>query len=318
MGRPVAHCVHCGHQVLAADLESGKAFRFTGGHLCTACALERPDCLSPEQKEFLCKMDEPSIPVAADDPKPTPAFRPRRGRIPLRWAPRSGPPRGLLTACVAAGLLFIAVAGIAAGGRPAPARPTPEPPRPFLARTETPFPKSRAETPTPPEPEPELPGAVERKFAPPPPPSSPAPPLPAPGWRSLFDGRSIEFLRSSSRSVWRVAEGALQPAHAGTHAAQTREEFSDGELRIRFEHSGASLAAFAIRQGGEGKYGVSIVGRAPGAGPHEILFTCRGDQVAASLDGVPLLVEATGRPRSGCLQFNAGGGSFRILSIDIR
>ena len=54
-------------------------------------------------------------------------------------------------------------------------------------------------------------------------------------------------------------------------------------------------------------------------GPHEILFTCKGDAVTATIDGRPLAVKP-GQARSGLIQFNCSPAEaeFRVLALDIR
>lgn len=147
-------------------------------------------------------------------------------------------------------------------------------------------------------------------------------PPPAPigrPWRPLFDGSTNACLRGSN-SGWTVDTGALTYVPGTNDAAQTREEISDGELRIRFEVKDAERLWFNLRQGAAAGYGVlfendlkSLEGK-----PHELIFTAKGEQVTATLDGKPHPVTVHGAGRSGCLQFNGKGRVIRILSLEMR
>lgn len=138
-------------------------------------------------------------------------------------------------------------------------------------------------------------------------------------WRPLFDGRSADCLRDTES--WRFEDGALVNVPGARDAAQTRHEFGDGELRIRFEPLGLDGLFFKARQSAEGGYSLffdkallkSLEGRV-----HEAVFTCRGDQVTATLDGRPMPLGEVKRTRSGCLQFMVQGKSLRITAIDVR
>lgn len=277
----MTHCVGCGRQVPDADLQRGRAFRFSRGLLCLSCSLRRPDCLSREQREFLHKLM-----------RPTPAPRPSTRRAAAR--PSSGR-RTLGTAGIAAVLLAVAVLGMAAGGRTRGSRSAQSP-------APAPVPGTQRE---------EVRGQAS--------PESPAPaPLREEPWQLLCDGSSVAFLRGSCRDVWRAERGAIQPVPGAAHAAQTLREFADDEVRVRFEVSESAAVLFSIRQGADGKFNVSVPGDAAVTGPRELVFRCREDGVTATLDGRAVPVEAQGRPRFGCLQFNVQGGSLRILSIHFR
>ncbi len=138
-------------------------------------------------------------------------------------------------------------------------------------------------------------------------------------WRALFDGKTLGVLNVQSHGGWKVEGGAI--VKSGKDAGQSAEEFGEGEIRFRFEAEGLDSGYFKVRQGAEG--GMSVVFNtssfAPLAGkPHDLVFTCIGDRVTATLDGSPVSVVADGKPRSGRLQFNAQGTLLRLLSIDIR
>jgi hypothetical protein len=147
---------------------------------------------------------------------------------------------------------------------------------------------------------------AEIGVAPPPPPGKP--------WRPLLTGDCIKASGS-----WKYDNGALAYVPGTDDAAQTREHFGDGELRIRFEVKDADRLWFAFRQGA-GAYGIDLGNDfKPLEGkPHELIIVGSGDTVTATLDGKPVPVSNNGSPKSGCLQFNAKGKVARILAIDVR
>ena len=51
---------------------------------------------------------------------------------------------------------------------------------------------------------------------------------------------------------------------------------------------------------------------------HEILFTCQGETVAATLDGKAHPLSDTGHSRKGRIQFNFQGSSLLIKSMEYR
>jgi hypothetical protein len=138
-------------------------------------------------------------------------------------------------------------------------------------------------------------------------------------WRALFDGKTLEVLNPQSHLGWKVESGAI--VKSGNDAAQSAEEFGDGEIRFRFEGTGLNSCYFKVRQGGEGGMAVAfdantsltLAGR-----PHDLVFTLSGDRVSATLDGSPVAVVVEGKPQRGKLQFNATGSQLRVLKIDTR
>src|SRR4029077_12568144 len=126
-------------------------------------------------------------------------------------------------------------------------------------------------------------------------------------WRPLFDGSTVSCLRGTPGS-WRVENGALAYIPGTNDAAQTREDFTDGELRIRFEVKDCDRFWFLFRQGAGGGYGVDLSPqlKALEGKPHELIFIAKGDQVTATLDGKPTSVAVSAALKSGCLQFGAG------------
>jgi hypothetical protein len=147
--------------------------------------------------------------------------------------------------------------------------------------------------------------------------------LAGPPWRPIFDGKTNGFLVTLAAAVWFVDDGALtRDLSKPDQAAQSREDFGDGEFRFRFTAEKTSGFFFTIRQAGGGACRVSYskpMADALSAGPHELVFSCRGTAVSATLDGasVPVSVEGTLLPR-GRLQFNCSEGSFRLLAVEMR
>ncbi|HVE40113.1 MAG TPA: LamG-like jellyroll fold domain-containing protein [Planctomycetota bacterium] len=143
----------------------------------------------------------------------------------------------------------------------------------------------------------------------------PPPPVGKP-WRPLFDG-TLSIVKSN-RS-WKLDNGALAYIPGTDDAAQTREQFSDGEVRIRFEVKDANRLWFAFRQGSEPPYGIRLDEflKALDEKTHELIIVGKGAQVTATLDGKPVPVEP-GSAKSGCIQFNAAGRICRIVSWDVR
>lgn len=143
-------------------------------------------------------------------------------------------------------------------------------------------------------------------------------------WSPLFDGRTTSFISTSSAAHWKVDNGALVHAVAGQdQAAQSREEYAEGEFRFRVSlRNEVSNWYVGVRQGGGGAcrvvfYKPEVL--AMGDGEHEVIVTCRGSQVSATLDGKPVkvLVDNQVLPK-GRLQFNGKDGEFRVLAIDYR
>lgn len=147
-----------------------------------------------------------------------------------------------------------------------------------------------------------------------------APPQPVgKPWQPLFDGTTVGCLRGTPGS-WRVENGTLAYIPGTDDAAQTRIDFTDGELRIRFEVKDAERLWFLLRQGAGGGYGVDLTPQLKGleGKPHELIFVAKEDKVTATLDGKPIGVEVSAQHRSGCMQFNAKGRMVRILAMDVR
>jgi hypothetical protein len=143
------------------------------------------------------------------------------------------------------------------------------------------------------------------------------------GWRPIFDGKTPNFLVREAQNFWLVQDGALiRDLSKGDQAAQTNTDFEDGVFRFRFTIQNGSNVYFAVRQAGGGQTRVIFYKPeldALPSGIHEVLITCRGTDVSATLDGNPVKVTVEGKPHPrGRIQFNSAGGTFRLLSVDMR
>ena len=122
-------------------------------------------------------------------------------------------------------------------------------------------------------------------------------------------------------TTWGLEKSALVNWVERPVALQTDRSFEDGEVRVRFECQDASYLGFNIRLGKTAGFGVSwdrrkIVEMA--GAERELIFSCRGEEVTATLDGKPLSVTEHSRNLSGTLHFGCVGGLLRIRSIDYR
>jgi hypothetical protein len=139
------------------------------------------------------------------------------------------------------------------------------------------------------------------------------------GWTTLFDGRTLDFMRSSKG--WKIDKGALVNDGTEANAAQTTLEFENGEVRIHFEPRNIEGLMFRVRQGDWGACGVFFDAaqlRLMDGKPHELLLLCRGSQVTASLNGKPIPLYENKSTRSGCVQFNPSSGTLKVTSIEYR
>jgi hypothetical protein len=150
-----------------------------------------------------------------------------------------------------------------------------------------------------------------------------APPVEAEArpWVPLFDGKSLDFLVEGGEGAWKVENGALVHVAGKTTAAQSKRQFTNGDVRIRFANRNLEIVAFAVRQGPEGGYTVfldratlaTLEGR-----DHEILISFRGSEISATLDGKATFVQADKSPLKGAFQFNCQAGELTIKSIEVR
>ncbi|HLY75118.1 MAG TPA: hypothetical protein VKU80_13440 [Planctomycetota bacterium] len=142
-----------------------------------------------------------------------------------------------------------------------------------------------------------------------------------PPWHPIFDGRTLDAFPSGVQTAWRVEDGYLIHDNAVDNAAITRENFGDGEIRVRFELKGVTKVSFRFRLEGNAHYHFVLEGptlATLGEGEHELLLSSRDDTASATLDGKALPLLKIGKPRPGMIQFNAAGGSFRIKSMEFR
>ena len=142
-------------------------------------------------------------------------------------------------------------------------------------------------------------------------------------WDSIFDHHSTEGLVLQPKEAW-VLEKETLTSTGKECTLQTREQFEDGEFRIRFRADAVPFASIAVRHSAEKGY--SVVPESPPAGAprgkvrdHEIVFSCKEDQVTALLDGQPVPLKFKNGPRRGPIQIHVmGGGHFSLLSLDRR
>jgi hypothetical protein len=139
-------------------------------------------------------------------------------------------------------------------------------------------------------------------------------------WKALFDGRTLDCIVPLSREAWQIENGALTNIVSKRNSAQTSFEFGDGDMRVRFEPAAAIVyMQFTARQSEQGGFAAEFdkVTLPQMAGKtHEIVFSCRGETVTATLDGQPLPLKATGASRRGRLQMYARDGVLKILSLE--
>jgi hypothetical protein len=140
-------------------------------------------------------------------------------------------------------------------------------------------------------------------------------------WTPIFDGKTNACLSRECLAWWQVVDGALYPVKGNFQAGQSKTDFGDGEIRFRFASKGCSLVALSVRQG-DGSCRLSIYRstlEAMGEGAQEVVFTCRGAQVTATVNGKPMNLELPPKilPR-GRLQFGNSEGEFRLLGLDYR
>jgi hypothetical protein len=138
-------------------------------------------------------------------------------------------------------------------------------------------------------------------------------------WTAIFDGRTLDFMRDPNG--WKVDKGALVNDPSERNAVQSKFEFENGEVRIRFEPRGVDALVFRVRQGDWGACGVSFDGAAlkqMDGKSYELVFLCRGTQVSATLNGKPIALGENKSSRSGCIQFNPSNGTLRVFSLEYR
>lgn len=152
-------------------------------------------------------------------------------------------------------------------------------------------------------------------------PATTVPPSAETGWQPIFDGRTLSCLSEAGAGGWKVENGALTNVPEEKEAAKVRDYFRQGEIRVSFEVSAASLLFFRLLRRG-GLCGVTFgrpeIDRLTGQ-RHTLVFDCNGPAAVVRLDGKPLDVYREGPPASeGQLHFKANDGTLRVFSIDFR
>jgi len=140
-------------------------------------------------------------------------------------------------------------------------------------------------------------------------------------WRKIFDGTTTNGFTMDSKQDWEVRNGALVNRNTGK-AAKTAAVFADGEVRIVFEIADSDYFYLAVRQGSAGKAFLEFeknLARTLAGKPHELIFSCAGEQVKAKLDGNPVEVKVYERVAAeGAIQFSARNGTLAIRGIEFR
>jgi tRNA A-37 threonylcarbamoyl transferase component Bud32 len=140
-------------------------------------------------------------------------------------------------------------------------------------------------------------------------------------WRPVFDGTSTACFMTGTPKGWRLEKRELVSGAEHPDSVQTSRLFEDGEVRVRFVCEKMNYLGFNIRLGTEAGYGVEWDRRgveSMGGAERSLIFTLRGDEVTAALDGAPLPIVVHTRNRRGTLHFGGVGGTLRIRSIDWR
>ena len=137
----------------------------------------------------------------------------------------------------------------------------------------------------------------------------------------IFDGKTLACLDSDCLPAWKLENGAIVSANGEYSGGQSRNDYSDGIFRFRFENGASDELIFEVRQGAGVNYRVTF-GKAASASmagkPHEIIFQCDDGTVTATLDGNAASVTPNGQPLSGRFRFGVNHGSLRILAIDFQ
>ncbi len=140
-------------------------------------------------------------------------------------------------------------------------------------------------------------------------------------WTALFDGKTADCFKADEAARFTAEGGVLLMNRAGG-AVQTRRQFADGELRVRFEITGGEQLYFSVRQGEAGfwqvKWDSSNAIAGLGGAVRELLFVMKGPEIRAALDGREVPGLAEGKPATGHLQFNCKAAGFRIHALEYR
>ena len=146
------------------------------------------------------------------------------------------------------------------------------------------------------------------------------PPTGSGEWKTIISPQVMDGLSPYARNTWVVNGDALTKTSGKDDAAQSRVDFGDGEFRFRFSVNNCSHMFISMHQGDGCN---QIVFERPQLSTmqgktQELLVTCVGTKVTASLFGAPVPVNAINPTPTGRIQFNYKEGEFHLYSIDYR
>jgi len=139
-------------------------------------------------------------------------------------------------------------------------------------------------------------------------------------WTPIFDRKTLEWLDPESAGSWSVVDGALVHKGGAGRGAQSRRDYGDGEFRMCFEMTDASLLHAEVRQGPGHSWSAEWKGAAAKVlegRTNELVFRCAGENVTAVLNGTPVPLNKQGSSPKGRIRFWFGG-SMRVLSLEQR
>ncbi len=140
-------------------------------------------------------------------------------------------------------------------------------------------------------------------------------------WESLFDDSSTAPLLLLPSGGWAIEKGALVSS-GGDCTLATRDDVEDGEIRLRFRAESIGALTLGVRVAGPKGYVLvpdPATINASRSKVHEVVFTCKGDQVTGLLDGKDVPLKPRSGPRKGPLQVRVtGGGHLVIVSLERR
>lgn len=140
-------------------------------------------------------------------------------------------------------------------------------------------------------------------------------------WQPIFDGKTLDCLNGQGQGAWRVEDGALVNVGGAKQAVPTVREFGDGQIRICFENAGSKYWDVKVRHGPDGGIAANFDKpqlEAMGNKRQEMIFTCRGTDVTATINGQPMQLGGEARPLKGRIRFYVGNGTVRIWSLEYR
>ncbi|MCY3020379.1 MAG: SUMF1/EgtB/PvdO family nonheme iron enzyme, partial [Planctomycetota bacterium] len=136
-------------------------------------------------------------------------------------------------------------------------------------------------------------------------------------WKPIFDGKTLECLDEGGKEAWRVENGVLTNT-PGKASCGTKAQFGDGDVRVCFEVIGNAWVEMKMYRPGPPAESTYMVAPVP-KGARELIFSRRGNQVSASVDGQATEVKTFGPPTNqGGLVFFVDKGALRVKSIEYR